>query len=880
MGDRIIDKTTRMALAAYLHDLGKMSERARINEAHKKNEEGNSNRDINVQLYCPHYNHKPSHIHAAYTAMGIDILEEDLPDLIGTSVKPFAEWKNQKADDSLINAAAMHHKPKTFLQWVIATADRVASGFEREEFEQYNQDDTEYKENHYTTRLLTLFEQITLTGEQQKTNSDLKKRYPLKYLTVNSIFPQYQSKIQPANNKYAQNEYNELWQGLQKGVKDIPTSHKQNLPLWLDHFDSLWQAYAQAIPSATVNSFNVNIKPDVSLYDHSKTTAALAASLWRYHHEHNQENGKLDDWDTEKFLLIQGDFFGIQNFIFSEGGQTRKMAAKLLRGRSFYVSLLMECAALKLLDAIGLPSTSQIINTAGKFVIVAPNTEETTNKLVTIQNELNEWFLQQTYAQSSIGLAWIKASCNDFTHNKFDSLVQRLYKQLDKNKYQKFDLCDQKNSGVFSKFLHQFSNEKGVCQIDGKLPAATEYKNLKLSQLAYDQIKVGEYLTKYDRILITNQNIEHNTLELDLFGYYISFTKPEDITGKFGSLAKKGTLLRAYDFSLPKSADSILWNGYARREINSYVPQYKESDLRDDNFKRYRSPDGTEEVEGLKKLDNIADEDRIFENNTWYGISALTTLKGDVDNLGMIFQKGIGSHSSFAKMASLSRQLNMFFSTWLPYKSQKEFPNTYTVFAGGDDFFLIGPWRSMIYLANEMKSAFSNYVGNNNEITFSAGLSSTKPGLPIHQISAFAEDALDEAKSYQSKKDKKIKNAVTCFHRTITWETFSELMESVDVFEELREVTGLSTSYIYSLFDLIEKAENEHIAENAIWHSRFCYRTYRFLEKCKKSGQAIRGEQFQSLLQQIFSTVQTNGIAKYKGEFRLPLYVHLYSNRR
>ena len=48
------------------------------------------------------------------------------------------EFGDVEATDSLINAAAAHHKPDTFLQWVVATADRVASGFEREEFDQYN----------------------------------------------------------------------------------------------------------------------------------------------------------------------------------------------------------------------------------------------------------------------------------------------------------------------------------------------------------------------------------------------------------------------------------------------------------------------------------------------------------------------------------------------------------------------------------------------------------------------------------------------------------------------------------------------------------------------------------------------------------------------
>ena len=76
----------------------------------------------------------------------------------------------------------------------------------------------------------------------------------------------------------------------------------------------------------------------------------------------------------EPLLLVQGDFFGIQDFIFSGGRESNKGAAKILRGRSFQVSLFTELAALKVLNACGLPATSQVMNAAGKFLIVAPNT--------------------------------------------------------------------------------------------------------------------------------------------------------------------------------------------------------------------------------------------------------------------------------------------------------------------------------------------------------------------------------------------------------------------------------------------------------------------------------------------------------------------------
>ena len=62
-------------------------------------------------------------------------------------------------------------------------------------------------------------------------------------------------------------------------------------------------------------------------------------------------------------------------------------------------------------------------------------------------------------------------------------------------------------------------------------------------------------------------------------------------------------------------------------------------------------------------------------------------------------------------MAALSRQLNAFFAIYLPALCQSEtgFSNTYTVFAGGDDFFLMGPWRSQIQLAARMRNEFTRW---------------------------------------------------------------------------------------------------------------------------------------------------------------------------
>jgi CRISPR-associated protein Cas10/Csm1 subtype III-A len=147
------------------------------------------------------------------------------------------------------------------------------------------------------------------------------------------------------------------------------------------------------------------------------------------------------DWEEEKFLLVQGDFAGIQDFIFAEGGQTQSQAARLLRGRSFQVALLTELAALATLEALNLPSTSQIINAAGKFLIVAPNRPETDVALTEVRRRLDAWCLEQGFGEISLNLAAQPASCADFTRERFPALMRRLFEALEAAKLRRFDLC-------------------------------------------------------------------------------------------------------------------------------------------------------------------------------------------------------------------------------------------------------------------------------------------------------------------------------------------------------------------------------------------------------------------------------------------------------
>jgi len=752
--------------------------------------------------------------------------------------------------------------PDAFARAVIAKASSIASGSA----------EAAKPGNARTLRLKTLFEQVRVEGESWASG---RSHYPLEALSAGSIFPKKGNGT--AADVPSAAEYRKLWDGFTEGLEKIPSSHAEKWPLWLDHFDTLWMTFTQALPEEPPASGS---DPDVPLYDHGKVSAALAAALWRWHREKGLEteaaiealkNG-TDDGER-KLLFIQGDFTGIQDFIFTSGANTNRQAAKILRGRSFYVSLLSELAALRVLTALELPSTSQITNAAGKFLIAAPNTDQTAEKLARVRQEIADWFLRNTLGTSNLALISIPGSCADLrTGRPFSQFMKRLFTSLERAKLQQLGLLRADAPAVLDA-----DYSSGVCDWNIHLPADREESGKKSCALSRDQIRIGEMLTKKSSLLVLSESDPLpsgvTSLELPIFGCRVCFTDDEEIEKKFSGSAGNGSLLRCWDFTMPESPDQVLWHGYARRYINGFIPRFSE---KDSNLRYYdgKALDPLESGD-IKTFGHIACENRIeTPNRDVLGIAALGVLKGDIDNLGLIFQKGLagpmGNSMSFVRMAGLSRQINAFFTIYLPSLCAREFPSMYTVFAGGDDFFLIGPWLTAQRFAGRIRREFSRYTAENPALHFSAGIATVKAGVPVRTLSEFAESALEAAKKTEGK------NAVCVFGSAVPWIVWEKLEVIREDLEKIRDDYGWSTGFLYSLFELIGKAEKESTSpEAAMWRSQLSYKTARWAELRFRGDENARRNARDRVLRAIYKP-----LSEMKGQFRIPLTNIFYSVRR
>ena len=116
---------------------------------------------------------------------------------------------------------------------------------------------------------------------------------------------------------------------------------------------------------------------------------------------------------------------------------------------------------------------------------------------------------------------------------------------------------------------------------------------------------------------------------------------------------------------------------------------------------------------------------------------------------------------------------------------------------------------------------------------------------------------------------------MACFDRTIDWSDYRKLLGARERLQEL--ATDMSHGYVYGLLHLVELAENvDSRPENALWRSRFYYRTSRALEAIR----GLDGDESRRRLEELAAEIVQGGIGRFGGDYRIALFGHLYRTRR
>lgn len=770
-----MDATTlRIAAAALLHDIGKLADG--VEPSGKELDE-----------FCPVHEGRRFHRHAACTAAFLKEHSRFLPSRLLDS---------GEEQDSLIDLAARHHRPISPLQWVVAEADRISNGMSADQWATYNR--TPDRTDARNLRLVPIFE-----GLRRPEEAEPAYFYPVGPISSQNIFPQRLDEIGPSDAQDAPQRRKELSEEFLQGFKALP--HRQeNAALWLEHLDSLLLVHASHIPASLVEGG----VPDVSLYDHLQTAAALAPALYLFH----KEAGTLEESlirggsEQKKFIFATGSFYGIQNFIFRTRGISQRYRSKLLRGRSAVVSILSELAADLLCRRLGLPSASVLLNAAGKFTVIAPNTPTAHAALEEVERKINDWLMRGSYGETAMGLSRVEVSPDDLTEGRLSQVWEERMQSTAESKLLRIDFGRQ--GGAFEGFLNSFNNDvaQRLCPFCGKRPSDLDCEGRGLigdegssCRWCLDHVFLGSRLVKKDRLIVVRSSAKgpygKGLMDSIFDEYQLGFASEKN---HYADWAASGKLVKYWGIGL--NGDRLP-EGATVRLIQGHAPVYSEDDPP-------AAKDGDQDepkVGDLKTFEDIALRAlSVSEDGKLKGVEALAALKADVDHLGLLMTCGLrDDRLTLARLSALSRQMDLFFTLWLPHflETSEDFCDTYTVFAGGDDLLLIGPWNRMRCLAVEISRKFSEYTCCNAEIHLSAGISLHRAGASVAQMARASEEALKAAK--------RPRNSLTVFDETAGWDELDKLEQYLHDFEHWRSSGWLGGAMMHRFNDFIRLAEEE-----------------------------------------------------------------------
>ncbi len=775
-------KIHQAALAGLLHNVGKFAQRAG-EQVSAEWSAGKTRQDFKYQ-------------HALHTW---HFINKHVPNDFGVGV-----------------LAAYHHRPQNTAQRCIRLADQLSAG-ERDS----GQDRDDSDRSTHPRQLHPIFAQVVADDLHHPTYDEKKQMpdpdqfyFPLKPLALQEevIFPQ----DRPLADAEAWAAYKAMWDAFcreAEALKDLP------LEAYLEAMQALMQRYTWCIPSAYFKTV-----PDVSLYDHSRMTAALAVCLSEFedeqiaalHNDWRKRGGP--SWDAPVALLVGGDISGVQDFIYTISS---KGAAKALRGRSFYLQLLTEAVLRFVLRELNLPYTNVIYSGGGHFFLLAPL--GAAGELQDVRAAVSQKLLAHHGTALYLALGWAEVPLQGFEIGRFTEYWDAMHKNLQEAKARRYaELGGEMHALVFQ--LRKDGGGDKHCAVCGaddvrlfKWKEESESETQMICSQCRSYVKdLGAKLpkTRYLRW----RSIEPADTPRGTFA---------DALKAFGVDVEPIEVRDEKTPSVEMAAGDVLWALDDPEDGN--WPAGSMASARWLRYTVHQIPmDGEQPV----TFD-------VLQKQGESGFERLGVLRMDVDNLGDVFKDGLKDKATLSRLSALSSQMSLFFEGWvkriIARDNRKDL--IYAVYAGGDDVFLIGPWEVMPDVALDIANEFSAYTGHPG-LHLSGGMAFIHGKYPVYQA---AEDA---GREESRAKDVPGKKAFAFLNTAWKWEKFEKIKTHQETLYKLVKGTdeaGGSPKSLLMLLRSLAKMESEAAAsgERPVWGRWMwmgAYHLTRVIERNKKKN--------------------------------------------
>lgn len=433
-------------------------------------------------------------------------------------------------------------------------------------------------------------------------------------------------------------------------------------------------------------------------------------------------------------MLVIGELSGIQEYLLDVahegGGQARR-----LRARSFYLQLVTECFALAVRRALKWPVQSLIFCSAGRFVL-REGTLDAGSRDSALQcfRQLESWLLAE--AGGRLRVAFAMSGEERTPEDQYRAVRER----LDREKASPWKRLLATDDGWHSELmtLAPLDTPCTVCRRQrGEIVEQVDDDMRLVCHRCHEDLEIGRRLPGMSWLAVKEAS---SFGDVEIAGMHVALSAAAPSGPSAGHLA-----LASLRSSAPWPES---WPSEKRleRPLARHIPV-------DDH--------GPIEFSALAARST--------------GDVLLGVLKMDADHLGLALDRLLEA-DGLTSLAALSRELDDFFSRTLDQElHRRDWVDIYTIFAGGDDLLVAGPWNRVLDYAGEVEQRFRTRFSKQG-LTLSAGLAFNAPRRPIKAAVEAAIEALHRAKNEPGLGATSSRDQICAFGQVWKWKDHSEIV--------------------------------------------------------------------------------------------------------
>ncbi|WP_168198226.1 type III-A CRISPR-associated protein Cas10/Csm1 [Crassaminicella thermophila] len=460
-----------------------------------------------------------------------------------------------------------------------------------------------------------------------------------------------------------------------------------------------------------ITSCGKEIVRDISMYNHSVTTAALA--LCRCIDEKDKQR-------INEYILLHGRIYDIQKYIYGDINKRIEKPLRRVLTRSNIISILNTIIPYEIIQELKLYTTNILFCGGGTFSLLLPKKyEDEAEKIIErIKKKVAEIFENKIYIEYVLKTINVRDKKKEYSYKTHKKYMKEFYEY--KKDFQKAN-----------NELNQKKYNRSIYLIDFNKNCKEEY---------YKCSNCGINTKRRDKCSICQ--IEENWMDKDIYDVKIAYEKMrvENIEAyeKLEATKKGQTVILFDEKNIEKYKDKYPIGGiypvgkYSIPKSNELCKKCSIKDICDEKS------DG--KILSLTCIEKLSKNERL-----------VATAKIDLDDMAFLMyyiypvskkdkkSKNVEKYPfAISRLANLADLINVFFTQHLVSVVKNKYTeDIFILYSGGDDILLTGNWERVYDFVLEINKTFNRYIGQKSEkrnITLTSSIVLHKATRPFNMV--------------------------------------------------------------------------------------------------------------------------------------------------